>query len=431
MKMNQRIKKLFAIILTLSVALGQNAELITQKINVENAIRDKVSVTINKLVNRNDYVIIVNARMDLKPSFQMNDATQKESNNQSMYNPIPGLLPTVPKQNIQEPNTNGSFNYSTEKYLLYGLDIAVYLDEDVSSGMLQQNITKLVLDAIPEIIDCDDCIRFETMQMNNNTDSNFQNMIQKIEKLEQEKRDGEQEIIDWKFEKLEEQLMNAEDARQEWESQARERERQRAIADSSELARLQKIEREYRSKQDSLYQLTSFKLDKAIQSRTDADAETKAQLIDIIKKGISNDSGKDQFSDVVTSDVPEDLSMKNAPSGQSDMVLYIVGSVILLLLLTLLFIVLRNQKKPPVYLKPKSVSDNQSASSHAAPVVPHTPTETSANMNSDVKRSELNSLRQSAVSMSVGQKDGATQIVKDWLNTESGSENSDGSEEEN
>ena len=171
---------MFAIILTLSVVLGQNAELITQKINVENAIRDKVSVTINKLVNRNDYVIIVNARMDLKPSFQMNDTNQKNSNSQSMYNPIPGLLPTVPKQNIQEPKTNGSFNYSTDKYLLYGLDIAVYLDEDVSSGMLQQNITKLVLDAIPEIIDCDDCIRFETMQMNNNTDSNFQNMIQKL-----------------------------------------------------------------------------------------------------------------------------------------------------------------------------------------------------------------------------------------------------------
>ena len=104
--MNQRIKKLFAIILTLSVALGQNAELITQKINVENAIRDKVSVTINKLVNRNDYVIIVNARMDLKPSFQMNDVNQKKSNSQSMYNPIPGVLPTLPKQNIQEPQTN-------------------------------------------------------------------------------------------------------------------------------------------------------------------------------------------------------------------------------------------------------------------------------------------------------------------------------------
>ena len=112
------------------------------------------------------------------------------------------------------------------------------------------------------------------------------------------------------------------------------------------------------------------------------------------------------------------------------MVLYIVGSVILLLLLTLLFIVLRNQKKPPVYLKPKSVNDGQSASDPVTPVVSHTATETSANMNSDVQRSELNSLRQSAVSMSVGQKDGATQIVKDWLSTESGTENSDASEEE-
>ena len=61
--------------------------------------------------------------------------------------------------------------------------------------MLQQNITKLVLDAIPEIIDCDDCIRFETMQMNNNTDSNFQNMIQKIEKLEQEKEMGNKKLL--------------------------------------------------------------------------------------------------------------------------------------------------------------------------------------------------------------------------------------------
>ena len=40
------------------------------------------------------------------------------------------------------------------------------------------------------------------------------------------------------------------------------------------------------------------------------------------------------------------------------------------------------------------------------------------------KRSEFNSLRQSAVSMSVGQKEGATQIVKDWL--DDGGDNQEG-----
>ena len=55
---------------------------------------------------------------------------------------------------------------------------------------------------------------------------------------------------------LEEKYNTAEDARKEWEAQAREREVQRDRADSIRMVELQKIEKEYRSKQDSLYQLT-------------------------------------------------------------------------------------------------------------------------------------------------------------------------------
>ena len=44
-----------------TIIFSQNVELITQKINVENAIRDKVNVTINKLLEQSQYVIIVNA----------------------------------------------------------------------------------------------------------------------------------------------------------------------------------------------------------------------------------------------------------------------------------------------------------------------------------------------------------------------------------
>ena len=429
--MNQIAKKYFLYILCLSLfvysnLLGQTAELITQQFNVENAIRDKVSVSINKLVNRNDYVIIVNARMDLKPSFQIDtqDNASNFSNNNSAYTPIPGLLPSVPTQNIQEPKAHSSFNYSTDKYLLYGLDIAIYLDEDIATGALQQNINRLVLEAIPEIIECDDCIRFETMQMNNSTDSSFQEMMAKIEKLEKEKRDGETQIINWKQDLLEEKYNTAEDARKEWEAQARAREVQRDRADSIRMVELQKIEKEYRAKQDSLYQLTSFKLDKAIQTRIDSDAETKAQLIDIIKKGMGSDNDGD-FSDVITNDNPDELAMQSSTENSNNMIIGIVAAIILLLLMALLFIVIKNQKRAPVYLKPKA---NGEASNNTQKNV--RPVETSANDNSDVQRSELNALKQSAVSMSVGQKDGATQIVKDWLNTESGDSNSDEEESE-
>jgi hypothetical protein len=53
-------KKIFFIVLSIGMLLSQNIELITQKINIENAIRDKVNVTINKLLDQSQYVIIVN-----------------------------------------------------------------------------------------------------------------------------------------------------------------------------------------------------------------------------------------------------------------------------------------------------------------------------------------------------------------------------------
>ena len=116
--------------------------------------------------------------------------------------------------------------------------------------------------------------------------------------------------------------------------------------------------------------------------------------------------------------------MKKASSNSNNLLIWIVVSVILLLLMILLFVVIRNQKQTPVYLKPKNGEPKDITAQ------PKRPVETYAEESSDVKRSELNSLRQSAVSMSVGQKDGATQIVKDWLETESSDSSDDAEAEE-
>ena len=51
------------------------------------------------------------------------------------------------------------------------------------------------------------------------------------------------------------------------------------------------------------------------------------------------------------------------------------------------------------------------------------------NQNTDVVKSEVKSLRQSAVSMSVGQKEAATKIIEDWLD-EPEENNQDESEKE-
>ena len=98
------LKRIWIVALLTTSLFSQNIELITQKINVENAIRDKVNVTINKLLQQSQYVIIVNARMDLK-AFSLSGGEDDSANRGGRYSAIPGLLPTVP-QNIKETTGN-------------------------------------------------------------------------------------------------------------------------------------------------------------------------------------------------------------------------------------------------------------------------------------------------------------------------------------
>jgi len=418
--------KILCVTFIVSNIFAQNAELITQKINVENAIRDKVNVTVSKILDQSKFVIIVNARMDVKAFSLDTDSDNDSKTNQTYYSPIPGLLPTVP-QNIKSPST--TYKYSTDKYLLYGLDIAIYLEETASTGSVQQNITRLVQDAIPEIADCADCIRFETMNMGNNSNSTYQDLLDKIEKLEADKRDAETQILNWKFDELEKQLALSEDARSEWERQARERERARQISDSLRLVNLEKIEREYRKKQDSLYLITSIKLDEAVRGRIESSTALTDKLIDIIKTGIDSNADKD----LLGGDLDRD---GNGLSGST--FLWVILFVIMALLGFVLFLVLKN--KQPVYLKPKKQKlTNDPVISEESTSQPQTKvaetdtsfetTQTQANENNDVVRSELKALRQSAVAMSVSQKEGANQIVQDWLETEGGDSDNDTTED--
>jgi len=419
------INKIFFTCLLFSAAFLQNAELITQKINVENAIRDKVNVTLSKLLDQSQYVIIVNARMDVKAfSMESNSSTSK-GQTKNYYSPIPGLLPTVPQKIKQSTGT--TYQYSADKYLLYGLDIAIYLDESTATGSMKQNIIRLVNDAIPELVDCEDCIRFETMSMNNSTSSSYQDLLDKIETLEQERRDAEEQLVNWRFDQLEGQLLIAQ-----------QRERSREVADSTRLANLQKIELEYRKKQDSLYVLTSINLNEAIKGRIQSESDLNDKLIDIIKSGM--DSNAD--SDIIGGGTNPDIN--RSKSGTAGMMMWIAFAIIVLLLGTLILMIMKN--KQPVYLKPKRSNKGGSSSSNQSNKEEKLQkqtgnksadnmstktldlTATNANEDGDVMRSELRSLRQSAVAMSVSQKDGANQIVKDWLES---SDESSGDSDDN
>jgi hypothetical protein len=407
--MNQ-IQKIFIQRLIISFFLttslfSQNIELITQKINIENAIRDKVNVTINTLLQQSQYVIIVNARMDLK-AFSLYDNEENEASKGKGYSAIPGLLPTVP-QNIQA-TTGNTYQYSTEKYLLYGLDIAIYLESLIATGAMQKNIQALVKESIPEIKDCDDCIRFETMNMaTSGSASSYKELLKKIEELEADKRNAEQQILNWKFDELEKQLTISDDARTEWENEAKQREKSRQRSDSIRLANLESIEKEYRKKQDSLYLITSIKLDEAVRGQLESNNELQDKLIDIIKTGID----------------PEVDALRNDGGlNTTTLILIILGTIFISTLIGAIILMI---SRKPVYLKPKekAATENNTnptavhSSGHAEEAETMSFDPTHANDNSDVARSDLKDLRQSTVALGVSQKGGSNQIVQDWLDT--------------
>ena len=222
---------LIIINLFIAFVFAQKAELLTQQVNVENAIRTKVDQTVNKFLDESQYIIIVNARLEFKPLSvgSLNDSGfNKKEQSTYPYTLIPGLeMPSIPtKQTIYQPELGGgSFNYSTNKYFLYGLEITIYIDETISTGGLQQNIKTLILKNMPEISDCDNCIKFETINFLSSVKGNsrYDELLEKIDSLEKERRAAEERLQNWRFERLEDELASSEDARSEWEKQARNR----------------------------------------------------------------------------------------------------------------------------------------------------------------------------------------------------------------
>ncbi len=100
--------------------------------------------------------------------------------------------------------------------------------------------------------------------------------------------------------------------------------------------------------------------------------------------------------------------------------------IVAVVLLAVGLLVMKLNKKKVVYLKPKVKPEPPQPQGYTAP-----PTE--SNENSDVLRSEIRSLRQSAVTMSAGQREGASQIISDWLEEaspdgESGGDNAEDKE---
>ena len=431
--------KIFLMILmVMNLSQSQNAELISQQITIENAIKNKVDAVINKFLKPSEYLTIVNARLDFKPlSLKSVDQQPQGTQSSSQYSVIPGLMPSIPtEQSIyKQSNQSQDLSFSGEKYILYQLEIIIYLDESVSTGSLQTNLSTVVMQNLKEV-DCENCIRFETLELPGQdggsvvNDANLQSLLDEIDSLKETMRNSQLEIKDSQINELEDINAKYLDEIQGFQDHLKEQDSIRQEAEELRMARLEENERNYRAKQDSLYVLTSIKLDEAVRGRIQSEETTKKELLNVIKMQIQGEEMEGGVSDNTQSD----LFTKTPSSGKSGMSSQMWFMILILLLLAILLVVILKGKQT-VYLKPKKNNENHldaqplkaSGSSSVEFVA------TQANENDDVKKTELQSLRQKAVSMSVSEKAGANQIVQDWLGdteSEESDDNQDNQKEE-
>ena len=465
--MNNKSKKLIFInyvilCVFMNFVFSQNLESFIQKTSLENSLRDKIYSEVGHIIDKTKFVVIVNLELDYDSQFQstdvqkLNDNSLEESSFSQSNSSINNSMEFIPGFQLSGPNNKNNTNDSKTQKLgfentsnnslgklgsmkIKKIGVSFFLEESIASPALDKTITTLVNGIIPMIANCEDCISIETMQFQKSSEkSELAQLRDKIEIMERERREAEILELDKKFDDLREKLARSEDQREMWEEQAiLDREFQRR-QDSLRLAKLEAKEDAERVQLDTLLLKAQNKIDTVISARIQSETETKKDLIDIIKYGQGNLSDEDNQGI---------LGMRGGTSSDNTLIYLIFGSMIFIMFMLLLF---KKGKQEVVYLKPKGASKKKSKkevkktdkkndtedkktdgeeeksveldSNSQSPLM--NPYASMAFEDENVVRAELKALRQSAVSMSVNQQEGATQIIKDWL-----SDGSDGAEE--
>ena len=482
------------IVLGLSFLFSTDESVFLKQVELENIYKFKIESFLEKIYDKSEYYVFADVRLEEKPKLDSGtkkstptDVDEEDSTDPFGYTFIEGLglnptLPTAPMGGNEKKSGNKK-EKNDQEYVMTGLNVSVYLAEDIYSVESRETITNFVNTNIDEIRNCFDCFVLEKMpnhigrkqdaqmmasqaqsaelekltkitndyaalrdslkwdlltQQQNELKNELQKMIQQGEKERNaliEKYESDQNAITSKMDEamaqkdlelklileakdkelnfLTQQLDDATSARLFWEDQEARRNVLQNNLDSLKFINLMSIQDEYRAKQNQLLEDITSDYENSIQARINDAKGTEERLFKLIEgKNING----------------EDVELEEFQKNSNRSSLYIIIGVVVLLLILLVYVLMKKNKKV-VYLKPKGNDKNIPSNENTSPPAPYTAPPTESNQNADVINSEVRTLRQSAVTMSAGQKEGASQIISDWLDESSDNENS--TEEEN
>ena len=358
MNIKQTKKTCLLIFSTFTILWGQYSHLFSQKTALENSYHEKVVSTISRLVNREDFITIINIEFVNEKNKKANVTSLEVENG---YTPIPGL-PTVPSQGI----TNSKQKYSKEKLQINKISVNIELNENLASESLNTKITSLIIKAIPELKNCDDCITIDTIQFLRTKKSTLENQLIELEEkvaalqaenefYEDEKRKAKLAETEKNFEAIQKKLaeslaaeeMKFEQIQKKLTELEKKEEERLKIEQEKRDAELLILKEEKRLRTEQLIkdkEASEKKVERMMNSKIRSDSLIISEAMDMYKSVMKQKGGNDFDNEAL-------LGMQIGTSGPG-LMNAIIFLILILFIIILLFFTL-NKKNKSIYLKPK------------------------------------------------------------------------------
>ena len=386
-----------------AATLSLNNREMATKLEIETNLEEKVVNVISKIYDKNKFAVTTNVML-VSPTNKGLNTNQTQSFGSLQ---LEGILPAVPQK------TENTTVVNSNDYRVQINDITIWLDYDLDIIDARNNIRPFLFKTMDWLAECENCIQFQRTQFSKNSGSNMASTPSLTNPSRNSVDSEDISIIEDNITYLMDQLdklndsVNSEgngDEKHQWMIDYLERNLQEEKDASSNLSdKLMSLQDRIITRDSSIIMNTTLGQKEIAQTAMKENTR-------IVEKNIDNQFENNRYM---------------------LMVLFILIGVVILLVILSFF----NKGPKTVYLKPKGTNDKTNQNTiqnniqsedvnHTSEEanknsnlsnVPVNPSPTGAYVDDSVIQSDLKNIRQSAVKMSVGQKHGASQIVKDWL----------------
>jgi len=357
------------------------------KFQIENNLNAKISNVIGNFYNNNQFAVTSNISLLGSNSSSNNSVTSSFGALE-----LEGILPAVPQK------TKDGVMTEQNDYKIQIEDITVWLDYELDVINAQQNIKKFLFESIDWLADCENCLKFRSKAFPGSNNSSPSNSFNSRNVATEDDIRILEDNIAYLTEQIDKYSENNGNEKNQW--------------------------------------MVDF-LNRALQEEKELNSNLSDQIIENAQNVIRRDSSIIMNTTMGQKEIAETAMKENSRIVEkvSDnqfennrymlIVLFVLIGIVVLLVLLSFF----NKGPKTVYLKPKNnntdtgsntdnTEENQNGSENSVRSQKVNTIETDitkAYEDDSVIQSDLKTIKQSAVKMTVGQKQEASQILKDWL----------------